>query len=51
MFEGAPPGHTGMYIGNGKLVDAPHSGAVVEIKSVDGPRYKSGYVGVLRPKV
>ncbi len=51
MFEGAPPGHAGMYIGNGKLVDAPHSGAVVEIKSVDGPRYKSGYVGVLRPKV
>ncbi|MCW2686179.1 MAG: hypothetical protein JWR37_1069 [Mycobacterium sp.] len=51
MFEGSPPGHTGMYIGNGKVVDAPHSGAVVEIVSVDEPSYKSGYVGALRPKV
>ncbi len=51
MFEGSPPGHTGMYIGNGKLVDAPHSGSVVSIESVDDPWYKSGYVGALRPKV
>ena len=51
MFEGSPPGHTGMYIGNGKLVDAPHSGAVVQIVSVNDPWYKSEYVGALRPKV
>lgn len=51
MFEGSPPGHTGMYIGNGKLVDAPHSGTVVKLESVDDPWYKSRYVGALRPKV
>jgi cell wall-associated NlpC family hydrolase len=51
MFEGNPPGHTGMYIGDGKLVDAPHSGTVVKIESVNDPWYRSGYIGALRPKV
>ena len=39
MFEGPPPGHTGMYIGNGRLVDAPHSGSVVKIESVNDRWY------------
>jgi cell wall-associated NlpC family hydrolase len=51
MFEGPPPGHTGMYIGNGRLVDAPHSGSVVKIESVNDPWYAQHYIGALRPKV
>jgi hypothetical protein len=51
MFEGPPPGHTGMYIGNGRLVDAPHSGSVVKIESVNDPWYARNYIGALRPKV
>jgi len=50
MFE-TPPGHTGMYIGNGQLVDAPHSGSVVKYESVNDPWYKSEYIGAVRPKV
>lgn len=30
----AGPGHVGMYIGNGQLINAPHTGAVVQIASV-----------------
>ena len=51
MFEGPPPGHTGMYIGNGQLVDAPHSGSLVKIESVNDPWYAQNYIGALRPKV
>ena len=50
MFEGPPPGHTGIYIGNGQLVDAPHSGSVVKIESVNDPWYAQNYIGALRPK-
>ena len=51
MFEGPPPGHTSMYIGNGKLVEAPHSGAVVRIGSVNSPWNVQNFIGALRPKV
>jgi cell wall-associated NlpC family hydrolase len=51
MFEGPPPGHTGMYIGNGQLVDAPHSGSVVRLEPVNDPWYAQNYIGALRPKV
>ena len=51
MFEGSPPGHTGMYLGHGQLVDAPHSGSVVKIESVNDPWYTQNYIGALRPKV
>jgi hypothetical protein len=50
MFEGPPPGHTGMYLGNGQLVDAPHSGSVVKIESVNNMWYAQNYLGALRPK-
>ena len=36
---------------NGQLLDAPQSGAVVEIKSVNDPWYAQNYIGALRPKV
>ncbi len=51
MFEGPPPGHTGIYIGNGQLVDAPHSGSVVKIESVNDPWYSQNYIGAQRPRV
>ena len=51
MFEGPPPGHVGMYIGNGQLVDAPHSGSVVKTESVHDPWYAQNYIGGLRPRV
>jgi cell wall-associated NlpC family hydrolase len=50
MFEGPPPEHTGIYIGNGQLVDAPHSGSVVKIESVNDPWYAQNYLGAPRPK-
>jgi cell wall-associated NlpC family hydrolase len=50
MFEGPPPGHTGIYIGNGQLVDAPHSGSVVKIESVNDTWYAQNDIGALRPK-
>jgi cell wall-associated NlpC family hydrolase len=35
------PGHVGVYIGNGKMIAAPHSGEVVRIQDVYGsPRYR-----------
>jgi cell wall-associated NlpC family hydrolase len=34
VFFGNPAHHVGMYIGNGLMVDAPHTGAYVEVTSV-----------------
>ena len=31
VFFGAPASHVGMYLGNGMMLDAPHTGAFVEI--------------------
>src|SRR5690606_5919094 len=36
VFFGQPPTHCGIYIGDGKMIHAPHSGAVVEIDNVAG---------------
>lgn len=39
------PGHVGMYIGNGKFIEAPHTGAVVRISNLRG---RSDFVGARR---
>jgi cell wall-associated NlpC family hydrolase len=39
-----PPGHVGVYIGDGKFIDAPYTGAVVRIDAIG-----SGYMGARRP--
>lgn len=39
------PGHVGMYIGNGKFVEAPHTGASVEISNLAG---RTDYMGARR---
>ena len=33
-FSGGRPGHVGIYIGGGKMIDAPHAGTVVGVHSV-----------------
>jgi cell wall-associated NlpC family hydrolase len=40
------PGHVGMYVGDGKMLHAPHTGDVVRIASIQG---RSGYLGAVRP--
>lgn len=37
--------HVALYLGGGRMVAAPHTGAVVSIRSV----YATGYVGAVRP--
>jgi cell wall-associated NlpC family hydrolase len=40
----ANPGHVGIYVGSGKMIDAPYTGALVRVDRVDtGPG--SGFVG------
>jgi peptidoglycan DL-endopeptidase CwlO len=46
LFFGRPIHHVGMYIGGGKMVAAPHSGAVVRISLVSN---RGDYVGAGRP--
>jgi cell wall-associated NlpC family hydrolase len=43
------PQHEGIYIGNGDFIQAPHTGDVVKISSLDQPSYRFGYVGAVRP--
>uniref|UniRef100_UPI0035C81535 C40 family peptidase n=1 Tax=Clostridium estertheticum TaxID=238834 RepID=UPI0035C81535 len=35
VFFGTPAHHVGIYVGNGKMIDAPHSGAVIRIQSLN----------------
>jgi cell wall-associated NlpC family hydrolase len=37
--------HVALYLGSGKIVEAPHSGATVHVTSM----YWSGYIGAVRP--
>ena len=47
VFFGTPTGitHDGIYLGNGQMVDAPHTGTVVRIESYQW----TDYVGATRP--
>jgi cell wall-associated NlpC family hydrolase len=45
VFFGNPIHHNGMYIGNGQMIDAPHTGAVVRIAAA----FRRDLVGVGRP--
>jgi peptidoglycan hydrolase-like protein with peptidoglycan-binding domain len=51
FFDPGPngPGHVGMYIGGGEFIQAPHTGDVVKISSLDGSPYSFSYVGAVRP--
>ena len=39
FYEPGPsgPGHVGIYIGNGKMIDAPHTGTSVQVQAVGQP--------------
>ena len=39
------PGHVGIYVGGGKMIDAPHTGSVVRVESVGS---FGGYMGARR---
>jgi hypothetical protein len=43
------PQHEGMYIGDGRFIQAPHTGDVVKISSLSQPGYAFGFVGAVRP--
>jgi soluble lytic murein transglycosylase-like protein len=34
VFFGSPPEHVGIYVGNGQMLDAPHTGARVRVEAV-----------------
>ena len=43
------PGHVGMYIGGGVLIEAPHTGAVVKLAELSTESGLMGFVGASRP--
>jgi cell wall-associated NlpC family hydrolase len=47
FFRGV--GHEGVYIGGGKFIQAPHTGDVVKISSLDDPGYADSYDGAVCP--
>jgi hypothetical protein len=42
------PGHVGIYVGDGYLIDAPHTRSFVRIDSLDGRWFANNYVGARR---
>ena len=44
LFYGSPIHHVGLYIGNGEMLEAPHRGALVRVKSI----YRRDLVGAGR---
>jgi cell wall-associated NlpC family hydrolase len=42
------PGHVGIYVDDGSIIDAPHTGSVVRIDSLNGAGYSSEYDGAKR---
>jgi cell wall-associated NlpC family hydrolase len=45
VFYGSPIHHVGMFVGNGQMIEAPHTGAFVRYASI----YRSDFVGASRP--
>lgn len=46
--DGSYVGHTGLYIGNGQFIHAPHTGDVVKISNLSDAYYTSHYWGARR---
>jgi cell wall-associated NlpC family hydrolase len=42
------PGHVGIYVDDGYIIDAPHTGALVRFDSLDEPGLANQYVGARR---
>jgi peptidoglycan DL-endopeptidase CwlO len=45
VFYGSPIHHVGMFVGNGTMIEAPHTGAFVRYSSI----YRPDFVGASRP--
>jgi cell wall-associated NlpC family hydrolase len=45
VFYGSPIHHVGMYVGNGTMIEAPHTGAFVRYSTI----YRSDFAGASRP--
>jgi cell wall-associated NlpC family hydrolase len=43
------PGHIGIYVGQGKFIEAPRTGSFVQISSLVDPARGLQYVGAVRP--
>ncbi|MDX6229501.1 MAG: peptidoglycan DL-endopeptidase CwlO [Frankiales bacterium] len=44
VFYGSPIHHVGIYVGNGNMIDSPHSGASVQVANA----FRGDYVGAVR---
>src|SRR5262249_36848558 len=42
------PGHVGIYVDDGYIIDAPHTGTVVRLDSLSDPKLANEYVGAKR---
>jgi cell wall-associated NlpC family hydrolase len=49
VFFDADLGHMGMYIGNGQMIHAPHTGDVVKISDISTGTYAANFQGGVRP--
>ena len=49
LLEYDAEGHVAMYIGNGKIVDAPQTGQNVEVIPMNESWYAQNFDGALRP--
>jgi cell wall-associated NlpC family hydrolase len=47
VFFGSPIHHVGIYVGNGQMLDAPHTGTVVQIRTM----LRRDYAGAARPAI
>jgi cell wall-associated NlpC family hydrolase len=45
VFFYSPIHHVGLYVGGGMMIDAPHTGTVVQRRAI----YWENYVGAARP--
>ncbi|MEE2038938.1 bifunctional lytic transglycosylase/C40 family peptidase [Nocardiopsis sp. CT-R113] len=47
--SGAPPSHVTMYVGGGQMVNAPRTGQVIRVESVNGDYYSARFTVAVRP--
>jgi cell wall-associated NlpC family hydrolase len=48
-MEGGNPGHEGMYVGNGLMVQAPHTGDIVRVVQLASGTWAQRFVRAVRP--
>ena len=48
FFNGRPPEHMGLYLGDGYMIQAPKTGDIIKISQINKGYYSSAYVGARR---